>query len=349
MKKSDIEKILAKAMKAVRRLPTMDGCIRLKSGNGIFSMEGYGRKMTIRSWIESEEGTVPFTCTVNAEALKDVISCFPAEEIHFARETTQLKITGPNAKIALPVIDEDTWPSPDELIESITFRVRSEDIKECAHATGGYSMGDPLKSAYHIEAGSDYCRLTAIDGSRMAIRGSCPKEPDIDIVVERDYLDFVAGLADEVIISTDGSRVLTEVPFTKVWGATLSEKYYDISRMLIDHSETFAKVNTGELINALGVATALDREKSHVSLKIENGAISVMNCNRRKGETDCAVPAAIKGNSLEIYLNGQYLIAALKSLPQVVELRLKKDNPVRIIGEEAGHAYYELLMPVRHS
>lgn len=198
------------------------------------------------------------------------------------------------------------------------------------------------------------CKVTALDGHRIAIRKIQLLEPfdDINVVVPGKTLQEISKILtgnfeDKVFIYFLENHILFEFDNTIILSRLIEGDYYRIDQMLSSDYETKISLNNKELIASLDRGTLLIREsdKKPVILQITEDKIEV-KIQSAMGTMNDEIAIEKEGKDLLIGFNPRLLLDSLKVIEdeQIDIYLINAKSPCFIRNEEQSYIY--LILPI---
>lgn len=217
----------------------------------------------------------------------------------------------------------------------------------------------PGLTGVRFEVAKNHLTLVAIDGYRIAIKGSELSEITYNetrnafLVPGRSIkeIDRIIGNKLELKVSWDDKHLIINKGNMTVTACLLDSEFIDYQKIIPDTFSTTANVNRKSLKEALERAMILAKRSTSniVKLAIDNDEIAVTSAIE-EGDVEDFVPiSSLDGEKIKIAFNGFFLLDALRQeFSEAVLLEMTgKNGPMVIKNETDGRNNLNLLLPIR--
>lgn len=217
----------------------------------------------------------------------------------------------------------------------------------------------PGLTGVRFEVAKNHLTLVAIDGYRIAIKGSELSEITYNetrnafLVPGRSIkeIDRIIGNKLELKVSWDDKHLIINKGNMTVTACLLDSEFIDYKKIIPDTFSTTANVNRKSLKEALERAMILAKRSTSniVKLAINNDEIAVTSAIE-EGDVEDFVPiSSLDGEKIKIAFNGFFLLDALRQeFTEAVLLEMTgKYGPMVIKNETDGRNNLNLLLPIR--
>lgn len=221
------------------------------------------------------------------------------------------------------------------------------------------SDAQPGLTGVRFEVTKNHLTLVAIDGYRIAIKGSDLSEITYNetrsafLVPGRSIkeIDRIIGNKLELKVSWDDKHLIISKGNMTVTACLLDSEFIDYKKIIPDTFSTTANVNRKSLREALERAMILAKRSTSniVKLAINNDEIAVTSAIE-EGDVEDFVPiSSLDGEKIKIAFNGFFLLDALRQeFSEAVLLEMTgKNGPMVIKNETDGRNNLDLLLPIR--
>lgn len=347
------------ALRAVPQKTTMPilQCIVLEAKNGILKLISNNMDLGIETIVDAEvkeEGSIALDAKLFSEIVRKLpenMITIKTDENYSAEiicERSKFKIAGhsttefsflPEYEKGIPLIlDQFTLK---EVIRQTVFAI--SDIETNKLMTG---------EQFFIH--DRECKITALDGHRIAIRKIQLSEAfaDTNVVVPGKTLQEISkilmgDIKDKVLIYFLKNHILFEFDNTIVLSRLIEGDYYKIDQMLSSDYETKVTVSNKELIAGIDRGTLLIREsdKKPVIIQITDEKLAIQ-IQSSMGSMDDEIAIQKEGKDLMIGFNPRLLLDALKVIEdeQIDIYLINSKSPCFIRNEEQSYIY--LILPI---
>lgn len=347
------------ALRAVPQKTTMPilQCIVLEAKDGILKLISNNMDLGIETIVDAkvkEEGSIALDAKLFSEIVRKLpenMITIKTDENYSAEiicERSKFKIAGhpttefsflPEYEKGIPLIlDQFTLK---EVIRQTVFAI--SDIETNKLMTG---------EQFFIQ--DRECKITALDGHRIAIRKIQLSETfaDTNVVVPGKTLQEISkilmgDIEDKVSIYFLKNHILFEFDNTIVLSRLIEGDYYKIDQMLSSDYETKITISNKELIASLDRGTLLIREsdKKPVIIQITDEKLAIQ-IQSSMGSMDDEIAIQKEGKDLMIGFNPRLLLDALKVIEdeQIDIYLINSKSPCFIRNEEQSYIY--LILPI---
>lgn len=347
------------ALRAVPQKTTMPilQCIVLEAKDGIVKLISNNMDLGIETVIEAEieeEGSIALDAKLFSEIVRKLpenIVTIKTDEDYRAEiicERSKFKIAGhstaefsflPQYEKGIPlVLNQFTLK---EVIRQTVFAI--SDIETNKLMTG---------EQFFIH--DRECKVTALDGHRIAIRKIELSKPftDTNVVVPGKTLQEISkilmgDIEDKVLIYFLDNHILFEFDHTIVLSRLIEGDYYKIDQMLSSDYETKITISNKELIASIDRGTLLIREndKQPVIIQVTDEKLAI-EIQSSIGSMNDEIAIRKEGKDLMIGFNPRLLLDALKVIEdETIDIYLiNSKSPCFIRDEEQSYIY--LVLPI---
>jgi len=298
-----------------------------------------------------------------ARMLYDIIKKSNADTVKLeVTDNHQATITaGKRSRYRLVGMAPDDFPEPTVVDSDKQLTIDKDLLKLWIKKTLFAASPDETRaslSGVFIEAyESTNLRFVATDTHRLALVEVADVVGEEIIPEEGIILPRKALLELQRIADSDGDIVLSfDAPFVQAsWGNTIFvfrtvEGRFPTYRTVIPESTSRTAV-----VNRSGFIAAIDRVSlvvtdrfKCVTLKFEDGQLSVSANNPEMGEGEEQIDCEFDGDTLEVGFNAQYVQDALSEITtDNIELRLIDDVSPALLYGENEETYLNVVMPMR--
>ncbi|MGI9952451.1 DNA polymerase III subunit beta [Moorellaceae bacterium AZ2] len=270
------------------------------------------------------------------------------------------------ARAELYSMDPDQFPSLPEPSRSNSFKLPSRDFKEIVRKVGIAAGSEDLRSIYHgllweIDFDAGKSVMVATDTHRLALHeaGIIPLEArgqTSAIIPHKSLVELsrlLPGEEEEEITFTIGpNQIFAITDNLTFYSRLLGGQFPPYRQVLPKDFQTQVVVSTYEITTAVERATLLAREDSKlrssvIRLEIAD-TLRLLSHTPEVGQLEEELPGEISGPSLEVALNGRYLLEALKVIEED-KVILKFIEPLKplVVQPQGVDHYFCLILPVR--
>lgn len=227
----------------------------------------------------------------------------------------------------------------------------------CVSTDNGRMVLTGVNFAFDGERG--FCEATGLDGFRMAI-SRIPAETNetFNVTIPASMAKLIAKIikgGEDVSFRFGNGVVIVDDYDTSIEASLLAGEYMDVHKIAFREGKMQARVNAGELLDAVKVAmVAADTNKSLVLMNFESDSAIHVTANSEvsAAATDvyCDRIGEMDGGAVSIAFNGKYVEEALKAgmdyAGEVTLLANTPSSPMAILPVDRDD-YYQLVLPVR--
>ncbi len=317
----------------------------------------------------SDEGSA----LVSGRLLADICRSLPAKPVDVMLDGARVSLTCGSARFSLqtmPVEDYPSIPSMPAATGTVPSDVFAHAVGQAVTAAGRDDML-PVLTGVRIEIEGDTIALLATDRFRLAQRELAwtPGQPDASLaalvpakVLGDTAKSLTAGPEVTIALSASGTgdgligfegsgpggvrRTTTRL---------LDGEFPKVRSLFPSERLTIAKLDKGELVEALKRVSLVAERNTAVQLAFKDGVLTLDAGSGDEAQASESVQAQIEGDDLVTGFNPQFLLDGLGAIDEsVVELAFTQaSKPVVITGttdesasDHAGSFRY-LLMPRR--
>ncbi len=347
---------VSRAVSTKSSIPAVEG-IMLRTQNNNLILTGYDLEIGITAKLDvdvREQGEI----VINARLLNDIVRKSDCEEIEIsADDKCRITIRAGISKYDFSGISAEDFPELPTPNTETALCINGSRFKNMIDKTI-YAAAVTDEKPVHMGAKFflDINKLTmvAVDGYRLAIcSDSILNTEEKSFVVPAKTLGEVEKLIgdsdEDVYISTARRYAVFTLRGYTVVTRLLEGEFLDYKRAIPEGFKTRARVHVRDLQDAVERASLLitDRFRNPLRVKLENDRLSI-SCATSLGNAFDEFRADIEGADIEIGLNNQYILDALKRCgceEVFVELG-EATMPVKIRPVE-GDEFLYLVLPIR--
>lgn len=347
------------ALRAVPQKTTMPilQCIVLEAKDGVLKLISNNMDLGIETVVNAEvkeEGSIALDAKLFSEIVRklpDNIVTIKTDENYNAEitcERSKFKIAGQStAEFSfLPEYEKGT----PLVLDQFTLK---EVIRQTVFAISDIET-NKLMTGEQFFIHDRECKITALDGHRIAIRKIELSEvfADTNVVVPGKTLQEISKILmgdveDKVSIYFLENHILFEFDHTIVLSRLIEGDYYKIDQMLSSDYETKVTISNKELIASIDRGTLLIREsdKKPVIIQITDEKLEIQ-IQSSMGSMNDEIAIEKEGKDLIIGFNPRLLLDALKVIEdeQIDVYLINSKSPCFIRNEEQSYIY--LILPI---
>jgi len=347
------------ALRAVPQRTTMPilQCIVLEGKDGKLKLISNNMDLGIETIVNAdveEEGSI----ALDAKLFSDIIRKLPDNIIHIKTDenyTAQITCEKAKFKISGHSTEEFSFLPEYEKGKALTINqfTLKEVIRQTVFAISTIET-NKLMTGEQFFIHDTECKVTALDGHRIAIRKIQLDEPfeDTDVVIPGKTLidvskTLMGDIDDKVSIYFMENYVLFEFDQTVVLSRLIEGEYYRIDQMLSSDYETKVTVSNQSMMGSIDRGTLLirDNDKQPALIQIEDNSMQI-KIQSEMGTMDDEIEIEKEGKDLTIGFNPRLLLESLKVIEdEMIDIYLiNAKSPCFIRNEEQSYIY--LILPI---
>lgn len=313
--------------------------------------------------LEHTESIIVGAITVPFRKLMDICRALPEGiELNFSLEGNRVILRAGRSRFALSALSADQFPSIEEPLEAVSFRLSKTALKTLIDSTC-FAMAEQDVRYYlngillELKAvqGNHFLYAVAADGHRLAERAialNTDAKAMRVIVPRKGVLELQRALQDidgEVTLRIDSNHIRMETSELSLTSKLLNGRYPDYERLIPQTSVHCVQGNREALKNSFLRAAALFSEKFRgVRLLLSPGCLKILATNTEQDDVEEDVEVEYNGEPLEVGFNVKYLIDFLSVIQtERVSFRFSgPDSSTRIEGVGGETGVY-VIMPMR--
>jgi DNA polymerase-3 subunit beta len=315
----------------------------------------------------SVEGSEDGSVLIPARPLQELMRELPGAEIEFSTTNEQhLLVSADRGKFTIPGEDPSRYPPAPEEKPPQKVSFKSQELREILEQTTFAVSNDELRPALTgllLEFKTDEIRAVATDGHRLvklvrskeAVQTETPPE-EIEVIVPLRTLNLLQRNlenSDNVDVYLASNRVVFDTGDLTITSKVVEGKFPAYDAVIPKDNPNLLLVDVQPFTAAVKrVSIFANQINRLVVLRIKSDSINISaedpDSGRRAEEE---IEAGFDGEEMEIGYNAQYLLEALRHVPDdAIEMRLGSATSAGIIKpKEApeGTDLLMLLMPIR--
>lgn len=245
-----------------------------------------------------------------------------AEEIEFTLEENRVILKAGRSVFRIPILDPEEFPRMFDKPSAVTFSVDGQGLRQIFEAVEfAVSRGEdrPAMTGVLWEIKSDYSRMVATDGHRMAVsedRGDIPKVDEQSHILPTKIFSFLPKDLDGAIeVSIDDAKIGLSFGSTEVVSRLIEGPYPDYEKVIPTEINNVLTVNREELSAALRRMMIFSNQVTRqIKFALGNKNIELYSFSPEGEEAQEELVGSYKGESFEVAYNGAYLIDMLRHI-----------------------------------
>ncbi len=298
--------------------------------------------------------------TVPARKLLEICKSLADEaNVDISLSDAKLTIKSGRSRFVLATLPASEFPSVDEEPDTFSLTMAQSRLRELLENTS-FAMAQQDVRYYLngmlFEVGSDYLRVVATDGQRLAMETLSMDIPISDIqqliLPRKGIVELARFLADEggdIDLTFGQNHIRAKVPAFTFTSKLVDGKFPDYNRVLPKGGDKVLTGDCQELRQAFARAAILSNEKYRgVRVMLSDGELKILANNPEQEEAEEVVSVDYQGESLEIGFNVSYLIDVLSTLTSSqARITLSDPNSAALIEADEGSEALYIVMPMR--
>jgi len=343
---NDAISVVQKAVSSKSSNPIFQGVlINLENGYLQFSTTDLeiGIQHTVQIIDTEEEGS----CVVPAKIFKDIIKKLPNSQVSISVEDGTMTIKYKGSFIELQTLPTDEFPLLPEISDgeiNIPAEILKKGVTKTIKAVS-LEANRPIFTGILIAIKDGKIEFVATDTHRLAIVTS-----DIDSADEWKGIVSAKALTEALKFSGDmklkvahGSQLILESGPTKIFVRTIEGQFPNYKQVIPKEHLSAIKVSNSEFKGSIDRSTLFtDGESKVIKLK-GSDSISIAGASQ-KGKINERVDVEHSGEAIDIAVNARFIIDALDSVGEMVEMEFNGMYSPVLIRDEG---YIHIVLPVR--
>lgn len=324
------------------------------------SLTGTDLEVELVGRVNVDQAHQPGEITVPARKLLDICKSLADDAlVEISVAESKLTLRSGRSRFTLTTLPASEFPSVDEEPDTFSLTIAQHKLRELLESTS-FAMAQQDVRYYLngmlFEVGSDYFRVVATDGHRMAME-TLNRENPIDevqqlILPRKGIMELSRLLLDDgedIVLTFGQNHMRAKIPAYTFTSKLVDGKYVDYLRVLPKGGDKVLSGDCQELRQAFSRASILSNEKYRgVRVLLSNGELKILANNPEQEEAEEVVSVDYQGEPLEIGFNVSYLIDVLSTLKSKrVRITLSDPNSSVLLEAEEGSDALYVVMPMR--
>ena len=355
-KLSDTVFKLSRAVAQKSAVPVLEG-ILFSAESGTLTLAAYNYEIGIKKELDinCEE---PGDIVLGAKLLGDIIRKMPSEEITLEVDNSLVcHITGGSSSFDIVGIEAKDFPEIPSAAGGKTLTMPGSMLKSMVRQTifaveEENSM--PMYTGIYFEVESDYIKLVALDGLRIAIRKETAKNENVmNFVVTGKSLSEVFRMIDdeseniEMVVGTN--HMSFKINGYYLVSRLIEGTYLDYKSVIKNEEKTNLRVNTNDIIDTIErISLVINNPKNTPVRCIVKEDEMKFSCATTMGRAQDSCPVNQEGENIEFGFNAKFMIEAMRAT-ETDEVIMKFNGEIApiIIKPTAGDDFLYIVMPMR--
>ena len=341
-------------------LPVLANVLLRKQGT-MLELTTSDLEIQIRTTSELGGGEGPFSTTVGARKLIDILKSLPGDQVvTLSSNQNKLTLSGGKSRFTLQTLPADDFPLVNESVDfGPTFSVPMKTLKglinQVHFAMAVHDIRYYLNGILFIAEGKTLT-LVATDGHRLALaqntlENDVPSRQEV-ILPRKTVLELQRLLKDDdtpLEMRFAGNQARFAFSGMEFVTKLVEGKFPDYNRVIPKAHKNAITLGRVPLLTSLQRAAIMTSEKfKGVRLNVEPGLLRVASNNAEQEEAVDELDIDYSGDAIEIGFNVTYLIDALSNMSQeMVKLELQDSNNSALLTNPENNAFKYVVMPMR--
>ena len=299
--------------------------------------------------------------TVPARKLLDICkSLKEGSSIEASLVDSKLILKSGRSRFTLATLPAKEFPGVEEEPDTFSLSIPQKKLRELLDSTS-FAMAQQDVRYYLngmlFEVGTDYLRVVATDGHRLAMETVIGMSNTIDenqqlILPRKGIMELARLLSDDgdIALTFGQNHIRAKIPEFTFTSKLVEGKFPDYNRVLPKGGDLVLIGNRLEMREGFSRAAILSNEKYHgVRVNLSDGELKIFANNPDQEEAEEVVSVEYSGEPLEIGFNVSYLIDVFSTLTsKKVKSTLSDPNSSALLeAEEGGSDAVYVVMPMR--
>lgn len=340
-------------------LPVLSNVLLVLKGSEL-SLTGTDLEVELIGRAQVDGAAKPGEITVPARKLLDICKSLGDDsKIEVSVSDNKLKLKSGRSRFTLTTLPATEFPSVDEEPDTFSITITQAKLRELLDATS-FAMAQQDVRFYLngmlFEVGSDYLRVVATDGHRLAMEtlslATTVTETQQLILPRKGIMELARLLSDEggdIQLTFGQNHIRAAIPEFTFTSKLVDGKFPDYNRVLPKGGDRIMLGDCQELRKAFARASILSNEKYRgVRVMLSDGELRILANNPEQEEAEEVVSVDYDSEALEIGFNVSYLIDVLSTLSSdKVRVTLSDPNSSALLEAEEGSDAVYVVMPMR--
>lgn len=348
---------VSKALTGKSAIPILDG-VKISAYGDKLTLVASDSEITIENSIKANimlEGEVVVPGRLTAELIRKMSS----EQIELealGNNLINIKYLDSCSKINLLNVEEYPMIKYNNFDNS--FVILQGDLKDLitkTHFSAAVDNNREILKGCKVEVEGDSIKFVAIDGLRLAIAKKVLNKvyKNINFIVKVKFLTEIAKLIENedkiVKISSDNSKVVFDMEYTKIIVSMLEGEFIDYRRILPQTDNTRVIIHKNQLSECLDRTNIFSRVSGANMVKLEIAEnILTMYSKSEIGDITEKMNVSVTGKDNKIALNSKFISDCLRAIgDEYIALHITTSVVPCVIQPLEGDGYLYMILPVR--
>ena len=298
--------------------------------------------------------------TVPARKLLDICKSLSDDaSVELTLKDSKLLLKSGRSRFTLTTLPATEFPRVEEEPDTFSLSIKQSRLRELLDATS-FAMAQQDVRYYLngmlFEVASDYLRLVATDGHRLAMEtismSNSINETQQLILPRKGIMELARLLADDagdIVLTFGQNHIRAKVPEYTFTSKLVDGKFPDYNRVLPKGGNRTMSGECQILRQAFSRAAILSNEKYRgVRVMLSNNELKIVANNPEQEEAEEVVVVDYDADPIEIGFNVSYLIDVLSTISSKnVKMTLSDPNSSALLEAEEGSDALYVVMPMR--
>ena len=335
------------------------GCVLVEADQktGNVSLTAFDLSMGIKTTFKAtvEEGG---SMAVNAKLFFSIVSRIQPGPIGIVVEE-QVEITTKSGKYKLPCLSADEFPALPLVTSKNSLQISAQDLISGMRGTVFSASTDETKqvlTGVHVLSADESLEFGATDGHRLSvITTPCGESEGFSATIPASSLkaleQTLGNWPEVVTVHHEQGQVVFSWDNYFLTTRTLDGNYPNYQQLIPRQFERHMTVERKPFISSLDRVMLLADPKYgtvKISLNQDTQEVTLSSEGQDIGSCNENIPVQISGDSMELALNGKYLMEGLKSMGAAnVQFQINSSTAPMIITPLGGTKATYLIMPIQ--
>lgn len=333
--------------------------VKLETLNDMLEISGTDLEVGIRCLVEVEKIVKPGRVVLPGNRLMGLFREWSGGEVSLEVQGNSCRISGNDSNFKLLGYDPDEFPTIPGFAEEGFFEIDSEKIGEMVKKTVFACASERLRhtmTGVLLEVKGDVAKMVATDGRRMAhIKEKIINKGKVSCtsIVPSKGIQLLPRIAAQssgtMKIRLEETHMIAKTEKAVLYSQLIEGQYPNYEEAIPKEDGEKLELDAEILSGAVRRAAFLTTEERHIiRIKLRKSKVMVSAETPEIGEAEISIDADYNGAEMEVGLNPDFLLDALKAVGKgTVKFAFKDPNTAAIM--RTGKDYLYVLMPVRLS
>jgi DNA polymerase-3 subunit beta len=333
--------------------------VKLETVGNMLEMSGTDLEVGIRYLVQPEKIDKQGSVVLPAGRLMGLLREWPEEEVSLKAKEATCHISGKGCSFKLVGYDPAEFPVIPSFKEEGYFEIDAEKIGEVIKRTAFACASERLRhtmTGVLLDVSGEEIKMVATDGRRMAYskekvdnKGGVSCTSIVPLKGIHQIPKIAAYASGPVKIKLEETYMMVKTDNAMLYSQLIEGQYPNYADVIPKEAGEKITIDSSVLAAAVRRVAFLTTEERHVvRLKFQKGSVVVSAETPEVGEGEIGLDAEYTGKDVELGINPDFLLDALKALGDVkVKLAFKDGNTA--VTLKVGRDYVYVLMPIRLS